>query len=119
MKKLLLVMIASASFAVSAETFECRLVGGVPSALILSKMNIQSNEKNSVVTFASNKGPMIFNNVECKEDHVPEAVLSCEHDHFVALVDLEEKITKAVVNPFVYEGKEHGPYFYLCSKNKN
>lgn len=116
MKRLILVLASLYSFNVLATTYDCHLVGGVPSTLILTKMSIQDNGTNSSVDFSSNKGQMSFKNVECKEDHVPEQVLSCEHDKFVAIVDLEEKVTKAVVNPFAFEGKEHGPYFYICSK---
>ncbi len=115
MKKVILILVLISSFSTWANTLTCRLVGGIPSTLILTKMVIDTNNTESTITFSSNKGEMKFDKVECTEEQTPDHMLSCEHDKFVAVISMDKPMQGAV-NPFVYEGKEHGPYFYICSE---
>jgi hypothetical protein len=99
-----------------AATTECHLVGGIPSTFMVTKFNFTTkNDTSADFTMSTtSKGDLIFSNVECKVENIPDQILSCEHDDFVMILMTDEKPLKAVINPIVYAGKEYGPFFYLC-----
>lgn len=109
----LVLVAANLSF---AETVECRLVGGVPSTFMVQKFKFIKNAdgKTSDFNMSTTKGSVNYSNVECKVENTPDAIYSCEHDDFVMIVALDESPLKAVINPIVYDKKEHGPFFYIC-----
>lgn len=99
-----------------ASTVECHLVGGVPSMFMVSKFSFTKTDDGNNVDFnlSTTKGNLSYSDVQCKEENVPDPVYSCEHDNFVMILALDEKPLKAVINPFVFSGKEYGPFFYIC-----
>ena len=104
------------SFSVFAETIECRLVGGIPSTFMVTSFIMTKNNDGNTADFhmKSTKGAVAFSQVACKDENVPDAVYSCEHDDFIMILATDEKPLKAVINPILNSGKEHGPFFYLC-----
>ncbi len=101
----------------SAETIQCRLVGGIPSIFMVKKFSFTKTNDvtKSDFIFNTTKGVLNYPNTECKEEHTPDLLYSCEHDDFVMILALDEKPLKAVINPMVFSGKEYGPFFYECN----
>ncbi|RPJ66236.1 MAG: hypothetical protein EHM20_17515 [Alphaproteobacteria bacterium] len=110
---ILLILIASNVY---AQTVQCQLVGGVPSIFMVKKFSFTKINDGTKADFIFNttKGVLNYPGTDCKEEHTPDSLYSCEHNAFVMILALDEKPLKAVINPIVSSGKEYGPFFYVC-----
>lgn len=94
---------------------ECKIIAGSPSLFMISKFVLNYESSGTHFDFTTTKGRLTYQNVECYNENLPDPVLSCEGDDFVMIMSTDENPQKAVINPFVFKGKEYGPFFFQCS----
>lgn len=76
-------------------------------------LTVQSNKKSELIISKSDEKE-IFNDVECSVRKSPDSMLICEHDRLILIISTDENPALAVLNPFVKNGEELGPFYFTC-----
>lgn len=120
MKKfgLILVLVAATNMAFAAE-YDCKNVGSKTKDFDVESIAVsQTTKTKGSLSFSTSRGPFDFSDVDCAEESTPDKMLVCEHDQFSFVISLEELPAQAALNPFVFENKEYGPFYFYCDLKK-
>lgn len=83
--------------------------------LYLRSFDLKVDGESASVVFQTSKDPLRYENAASKEEQDGlDRILSVEHDAFSMILALDESPVAAVINPFVLDGQEFGPFFFEC-----
>jgi hypothetical protein len=123
MKNTLLNILFLSTMACSAQSFawtdiHCAALGATDTPVQISEIliHIESLTQASLKLETEN-GAVPYSNVQCHKETTPENLFSCEHDDFIFIASLDEDPMPAALNPYVYQGKEYGPFYFNCKRN--
>lgn len=107
-------ILVSFNSAYAAFDYECPSLGSDGRFQIEKIYLTIGSSKTSQLIISKATEKEVFNDVECSRHKNPDSILVCEHDRLVLIISTDEKPAIAVLNPFVKNGVETGPYYFTC-----
>lgn len=102
-----------------AADYQCKNADSLTKDFNVNSITVsQTTKTEASLSFVTSRGAFDFSNVECAEEFSPDKMLVCVHDQFSFVISLDELPAQAALNPFVFENKEFGPFYFYCDLKK-
>jgi len=97
------------------DKIDCEFVGGDTKEILVQSIHIRVTGLNKAdLVIETSQGVQTYQEVDCKKETTPEHLFSCEHDQFIFITSLDEDPMPAALNPFLYQGRQFGPFYFAC-----